>query len=65
MWGLRVSDLFIIGLFRPEREVGIYSVSYNISSKSIELLVSMFLLGVSPILFRTWENEDRRLPRRP
>jgi len=59
MWGLRVSDLYIIGLFRPEKEVGIYSVSYNISAKSIEILVSLFLLSVSPLVFRTWENEGR------
>ncbi len=59
MWVLRVSDLFIIGLFRPERDVGIYSVSYNISAKSIELLVSLFLLSVSPLVMRTWEGEGR------
>jgi O-antigen/teichoic acid export membrane protein len=59
MWGLRVSDLYIIGLFRPEQEVGIYSVSYNISAKSIEILVALFLLSVSPLVFRTWENEGR------
>lgn len=59
MWGLRVSDLFIIRLFRPEQDVGLYSVSYNISSKSIELLVALFLLSVSPLVMRTWENEGR------
>lgn len=59
MWGLRVSDLFIIGFFRPEREVGIYSVSYNISAKSIELLVSLFLLSVGPLVMRTWESEGQ------
>ncbi len=59
MWGLRVSDLFIISLFRTEREVGIYSVSYGISSKSIELLVSLFLLSVSPLIYSTWEKEGR------
>jgi len=56
MWGLRVSDLFIISSFRPERDVGLYSVSYNISAKSIELLVSLFLLSVSPLVYRTWES---------
>ena len=55
MWGLRLSDLFIISSFRPEREVGIYSVSYNISAKSIELLVALFLLSVSPLVYNTWE----------
>lgn len=59
MWGLRVSDLFIIGAFWPARDVGLYTVSYNISSRSIELLVALFLLGVSPLVYRTWETEGR------
>lgn len=59
MWGLRVSDLFIINIFRSEREVGLYSVSYNLSSRSIELLVALFLLSVSPLIFKTWESEGR------
>jgi O-antigen/teichoic acid export membrane protein len=58
-WGLRVSDLFIISSFRPERDVGLYSVSYNISAKSIELLVSLFLLSVTPLLMNTWERNGR------
>jgi O-antigen/teichoic acid export membrane protein len=61
MWGLRVSDLFIIGAFRPEREVGLYSVSYNISAKSIELLVALFLLSVSPLVYSTWESQGREV----
>jgi O-antigen/teichoic acid export membrane protein len=59
MWGLRLSDLFIISSFRPEREVGIYSVSYNISAKSIELLVALFLLSVSPLVYNTWESKGQ------
>ncbi len=59
MWGLRVSDLFIISLYRPAREVGLYTVSYNISSKSIELLVTLFLLSVSPLVMSTWENQGQ------
>ena len=59
MWGLRVSDLFIISSFRSERDVGLYSVSYNISAKSIELLVALFLLSVSPLVYRTWETEGK------
>jgi len=59
MWGLRVSDLFIIGSFRPERDVGIYAVSYNISAKSIELLVALFLLSVSPLIYSTWERQGK------
>lgn len=59
MWGLRVSDLFIIRSFWPERDVGLYSVSYSVSAKSIELLVALFLLSVSPLIYRTWESEGR------
>jgi len=59
MWGLRVSDLFIISAFRSERDIGLYSVSYNLSAKSIELLVGLFLLSVSPLVYSTWENEGR------
>lgn len=59
MWGLRLSDLFIIRSFRPERDVGIYAVSYNISAKSIELLVALFLLSVSPLIFNTWESQGK------
>ena len=59
MWALRLSDLFIISSFWPERDVGLYSVSYNISAKSIELLVALFLLSVSPLVYSTWEGEGR------
>jgi O-antigen/teichoic acid export membrane protein len=59
MWGLRVSDLFIISSFWPERDVGLYSVSYNISAKSIELLVQLFLLSVPPLVYSTWEGKGR------
>lgn len=58
-WALQLSDLFIIRSFRPEQEVGLYSVSYNISSKSIELLVSLFMLSAGPLLMNTWEKEGR------
>jgi O-antigen/teichoic acid export membrane protein len=61
MWGLRMSDLFIIRLFRQERDVGLYSVSYNISSKSIELLVALFLLSVGPLVMSTWESEGQEV----
>jgi O-antigen/teichoic acid export membrane protein len=59
MWGLRASDLFMISSFRPDREVGLYAVSYNISAKSIELLVALFLLSVSPLVYSTWESKGQ------
>jgi O-antigen/teichoic acid export membrane protein len=64
LWGLRVSDLFIIGSFWPARDVGLYTVSYNISAKSIELLVGLFLLSLSPLVYRTWETDGREATER-
>lgn len=59
MWGLRLSDRYIIGFFRPGSEVGLYSVAYNISGKSIDMLVALFLLSMFPIVMNTWESQGR------
>lgn len=61
MWGLRLSDLFIISFFKSDHDVGLYTVSYNISAKSIELLVSLFLLSVSPLIMNTWERQGKTM----
>jgi O-antigen/teichoic acid export membrane protein len=56
MWALRVSDLFVIGRFGSASDVGLYSVSYNLSAKSIELLVALFLLSYGPLVSSTFER---------
>lgn len=58
-WGLRLSDRFIIGAFRPGFEVGLYSAIYNISDRTINLLVNIFVLSMGPIVANTWENHGR------
>ena len=58
-WGLRLADRYIINRFEGSYEVGLYGVSYNISARSIELLVGLFLLVPAPILFRLWEEKGR------
>lgn len=64
LWGLHLSDRYIISFFRSGREVGLYSVAYNISSKSIDLLVNLFLLNVSPTVMNIWENQGREATER-
>jgi O-antigen/teichoic acid export membrane protein len=59
MWGLRLSDRFVIGLFRSETEVGLYSAVYNLSDKTIAMLVSLFMLSMGPMLINTWEAKGR------
>ena len=56
MWGLRLSDRYLIGVMRSRAEVGLYSAAYNISSKSIDILVSVFLLSLGPMVINIWER---------
>jgi O-antigen/teichoic acid export membrane protein len=59
MWGLRLSDRYILGIFRTVDEVGLYSVAYNLSGKSIDILVSMVLLSSGPLLMTQWESKGQ------
>lgn len=59
MWGLRLSDRYLIGFFGSASDVGLYSVAYNLSSKSIDILVTLFLLSMGPIVMNTWETHGR------
>jgi len=62
-WVLSLSDRYIIELFRGSHEVGIYSVSYDISEKSIVLITSLFMLASSPILMNIWEEKGEEASR--
>ncbi len=58
-WILTLSDRYIIEFFRGTYEVGVYSMSYSLASKSINLVVSPLMLAVGPILINTWESEHK------
>lgn len=58
-WILSLSDRYVLLFFRGAREVGIYSVSYAISQRSILLLASLFMLAAGPIAVNIWENEGK------
>lgn len=57
MWGIRLSDRYVIEAFRNTAEVGLYSVSYNISSRTIDLLVNLVMLVPAPVIMRVWEEQ--------
>lgn len=59
MWGLRMSDRYVIEYFWDSYEVGLYSVGYRIASRSIMFLVGLFWLVPAPIITRVWEEEGR------
>ena len=59
-WTLSLSDLYIVDMFRGSYEVGLYSVANKISSRTILLLVSLFVLVPAPIICRLWEERGRQ-----
>jgi O-antigen/teichoic acid export membrane protein len=58
-WGLRLSDRFVIEFFRPGIEVGLYAAVYNISDRTINLVVTLFLMSLGPTVANSWENQGR------
>lgn len=59
-WILNLSDRYVLEFFRGSHEVGVYSVSYNLSAQSIMFLASLFMLASGPIGMNIWENEGEK-----
>jgi len=55
-WILMVSDRYLLGVFRNNAEVGIYSASCNLSEHGILMITSLFMMALAPIGFNIWEN---------
>ncbi len=64
MWALRMSDRYVVEMFWDSYEVGLYSVSYRIASRSILFLVGLFWLVPAPIITRIWEEDGRQAAER-
>jgi len=58
-WILSLSDRYILEFFQGTKEVGIYSASYDIASRSIMLITALFLLASGPISIHIWEKEGK------
>ncbi|MBA7510562.1 lipid II flippase MurJ [subsurface metagenome] len=59
-WILSLSDRYVLQFFRDACEVGIYSVSYQISQNSILLLTSLFALAFNPLAIIIWEKQGEK-----
>ena len=59
-WILSLSDRYVLEFFRGAHEVGIYSVSYQISQNSIMLLTSLFALAFNPLSIIVWEKQGKK-----
>ncbi len=59
-WVLRCADRYIIEAYRSTYDVGLYALASKLSSRSVDILVSLFLLVPGPIIYRVWEEQGRQ-----
>jgi len=56
---LGLSDRFIIGAFRGNAEVGVYSASYNLVNMGFGLVATPLLMAAHPIIMNAWQGLKR------
>jgi O-antigen/teichoic acid export membrane protein len=56
---LDLSDRFIIELFRPSSEVGIYAANYTLVSMGISFVAAPLLSAALPLIVSAWEDGHR------
>jgi len=55
-WVLSLGDRYVLAVFRPSYEVGIYAAAYSIAEKSILLLSTLFMFASRPLMVEIWET---------
>ncbi|MBD3288788.1 oligosaccharide flippase family protein [candidate division KSB1 bacterium] len=55
-WVLSLSDRYLIDIFRNSAEVGLYSVGYTISEKTLNFIYMILMLAAYPIIIDNWEK---------
>ena len=63
-WILSQSDRYIIGVFRNDYELGLYSASYAVSERFFIMLWSLFMLACYPMIVRLWETGGKDVTRK-
>lgn len=63
-WGLVLLDRFVISFYRGAAEVGIYSVTYSLGEKIMQLATVPLLLTMAPSLTEAFERKGQRLAER-
>ena len=63
-WILSLSDRYIIQGFRGAKEVGLYSISYNAASKSLNLVVVVLMLAAFPVILNSWNSHGKETTER-
>jgi len=55
-WILSLSDRYLVEFFRGSAEVGLYSVGYTISEKTLNFIYTILMLAAFPIIVDNWEK---------
>jgi len=58
-WILSTSDRYILQFLRGGVEVGVYSISYDLSFKSMSLVTAPFITALTPAIVRIWEHNRK------
>jgi O-antigen/teichoic acid export membrane protein len=58
-WAIKMSDRYIIALYRTSLEVGLYSAAYVVASNSIMLIWSLILQSSFPLIVNIWEKDGK------
>ena len=58
---LNKSDIYIIGYFLGENQVGIYQTSYSIIASAFTMIATGAMRGSYPTIIRTWSEGDEEL----
>ncbi|MCL2504432.1 MAG: polysaccharide biosynthesis C-terminal domain-containing protein [Coriobacteriia bacterium] len=60
-WALVLADRYIIQATRSAAEVGLYSVSYNLGDKIMNLIVTPIMITMGPVMIQTFEKKSQSL----
>jgi O-antigen/teichoic acid export membrane protein len=58
-WVLRFLDRYILGVYQGSHEVGLYSIGYDISEKTVQFITMLFTIASNPILVHAWEKKSK------
>jgi len=56
-WIIKLSDRYIIGLYRSSFDVGLYSAAYVVASNSIMLFSTLIVQSSYPLIIDIWEKK--------
>ena len=58
-WILSLSDRYLIEYFKGSAEVGLYSVGFSISEKTLQFTFMTLMLAAYPIIIENWEKSGK------